>query len=148
MHCYSTPIIYYITSEKCHLTDKFFCTFATLILWKEIQNFGCPCCSTHEDLYIDVSITNVWLIFTKLKWFQLFSTRVEIQFQTFLKKFKFLGFHVVVGNYSWRPFHWCIHFQCRNDIDKANVISALLHKSKLNFKLFFFKYLNYCVSML
>ena len=30
-----------------------------------IQIFRFPCCSTHEDLSIDVSITNVWLILTK-----------------------------------------------------------------------------------
>ena len=31
-----------------------------------------PWCSTREDLSIDVSITNVGLILTKLRWFQLF----------------------------------------------------------------------------
>ena len=30
-------------------------------------NFGFPCCSTREDLSIDVSITNVGLILTKLR---------------------------------------------------------------------------------
>ena len=53
----------------CHLTDEFFRAFATLILWKEIQIFGFPWCSTREDLSIDVSITNVGLILTKLWWF-------------------------------------------------------------------------------
>ena len=35
-------------------------------LKKKNQNFGFPWCSTREDLSIDVSITNVGLILTKL----------------------------------------------------------------------------------
>ena len=38
-------------------------------LKKKIQFFGFPCCSTRDDLSIDVSITNVGLILTKLWWF-------------------------------------------------------------------------------
>ena len=38
--------------------------------------------------------------------------------------------------YSWRPFHWCINYYCRTDIDEARVISAFQHKSKFNFELF------------
>ena len=34
---------------------------------KEIQIYGFSCCSTREDLSIDVSITNVGLILTKLR---------------------------------------------------------------------------------
>ena len=34
--------------------------------WKENQIFGYPCCSTREVLSIDVSITTVGLILTKL----------------------------------------------------------------------------------
>ena len=34
---------------------------------KKIQIFGFPCCSTREDLSIDVSITNVGLILTNLR---------------------------------------------------------------------------------
>ena len=34
---------------------------------KKIQMFGFPCCSTSENLSIDVSITNVGLILTKLR---------------------------------------------------------------------------------
>ena len=34
---------------------------------KKNQIFGFPCCSTREDLSIDVSITNVGLILTKLR---------------------------------------------------------------------------------
>ena len=39
---------------------------------KKFHIFGFPWCSTREDLSIDVSITNVGLILTKLRWFQLF----------------------------------------------------------------------------
>ena len=43
---------------------------------KKIHIFGFPWRSTREDLSIDASITNVRLILTKLRWFQLF---VKIQ---------------------------------------------------------------------
>ena len=43
-------------------------------LKKKNQIFMFPCCSTREDLSIDVLITNVGLILTKLGWFQLFGT--------------------------------------------------------------------------
>ena len=36
------------------------------LILKDIQIFGFSYCSTHEDLSIDVSITNVGLILTKL----------------------------------------------------------------------------------
>ena len=64
------------------------------LFWKKIQIFGFPWCSTREDLSIDVSITNVGLIVTKLRWFQLF---VKSQISNFFEtKFKFSGFHGVV----------------------------------------------------
>ena len=53
------------------------------------QIFGFPCCSTREDLSIDMSITNVGLILTKLRWFQRFSTSQNSNFELFEKK---LGF--------------------------------------------------------
>ena len=55
-----------------------------------------PCCSTREDLSIDVSITIVGLILTKLGWFQLFSTSRNTISNFFEKNIKFLGFHAVV----------------------------------------------------
>ena len=64
--------------------------------WKKNQIFGFPWCSTREDLSIDVSITNVGLILTKLRLFQLFSTSQNSNFELFWKKFKFLGWHRVV----------------------------------------------------
>ena len=58
------------------------------------QIFMFPCCSTREDLSIDVSITNVGLILTKLRLFQLFSTSQNSNFELFWKKnqiFEFPG---------------------------------------------------------
>ena len=54
-----------------------------------------PCSSTLEDLSIDVSDTNVGLILTKLRRFQLF---VKIRISNFFQKKKnhILGFHGVV----------------------------------------------------
>ena len=57
---------------------------------------GFPWCSTHEDHYIDVSITNVGLILTKLRWFQLFVKSQNSNFELLKKKKQFLGFHGVV----------------------------------------------------
>ena len=57
---------------------------------------GFPWCSTREDLSIDVSITNLGLILTKLWWFQLFSTSQNSNFELFEKKIKFSGSHAVV----------------------------------------------------
>ena len=55
-----------------------------------------PCCSILEDLSIDVSIANVGLILTKLRWFQLF-VKSKIRISNFFeKKFEFLGFQAVV----------------------------------------------------
>ena len=52
--------------------------------------------STHEDLSIDVSITNVGLILTKLWWFQLFVKSKNSNFELFWKKNQIFGFHGVV----------------------------------------------------
>ena len=52
----------------------------------KIQIFGFPCWSTREDLCIGVSITNVGLILTKLRWFQLFVTSQNSNFKLFWKK--------------------------------------------------------------
>ena len=55
-----------------------------------------PCSSTLEDLSIDVSITNVGLILTKLRLFQLFVKSQNSNFELIWKKFNFFGFHGVV----------------------------------------------------
>ena len=41
--------------------------FNFILFEKKNQILGFPCCSTREDLSIDVSITNVGLILTKLR---------------------------------------------------------------------------------
>ena len=64
---------------------------------KKNQILGFSCCSTREDLSIDVSITNEGLILTKLRWFQLFVKSQNSNFELFWKKkIKFLDFHGVV----------------------------------------------------
>ena len=64
--------------------------FRTIL--RKIQIFGFPCCSTREDLSIDVSITNVGLILTKLRWFQLFVKSQNSNFELFWKKNQIFGF--------------------------------------------------------
>ena len=72
-------------------------------LKKKNQFFWFPCCSTREDLSVDVSITYVGLILTKPGRF--FSRHTETrgtdriqfrQFRIFWKFFTFLGFHGIV----------------------------------------------------
>ena len=48
--------------------------------------------STREDHSIDVSITNVGLILTKLRWFQLFVKSQNSNFKLFWKKNQIFGF--------------------------------------------------------
>ena len=66
------------------------------LFWKKSQFFLFPCCSTRKDLSIDVSITNVGLILTKLRWFQHFVKSQNSNFELFWKKIKFLGFRAVL----------------------------------------------------
>ena len=108
---------------------------------KKNQIFWFPCCTTREDLSIDVSITNVGLILTKLRWFQLFVESQNSNFELFWKKKS--NFWVSMLYYSWRPFHWCINYQCRTDIDEATVISALRRKSKFEFWTFLKKKIKF-----
>ena len=58
---------------------------------KKIQIFRLPWYSTREDLSIDVSITNVGLILTKLRWFQLFARSQNSNFELFWKKIQIFG---------------------------------------------------------
>ena len=62
-----------------------------VLFWKKNQIFGFPWCSTREDLSIDVSITNLGLILTKLRLFQLFSTSQNSNFELFWKKNQIFG---------------------------------------------------------
>ena len=59
---------------------------------KKNQIFWFPCCSTREDLSVDVSITYVALILTKLRWFQLFVKSQNSNFELFWKKNQIFGF--------------------------------------------------------
>ena len=93
------------------------------------SNFWFPWCSTREDLSVDVSITYVGLVFL--------GVRTEFNFVDFQLFEKNSHFWVSMKKYSWRPFHWCINYYCRTDIDEAKVISAIRQKSK--FKLFWKK---------
>ena len=68
--------------------------FRTFLKKKSI--FWVSDCSTREDFSIDVSITNVGLILTKLRLFQLFVKSQNSNFELFWKKFKFFGFHGAV----------------------------------------------------
>ena len=56
---------------------------------KKNQIFGFPWSSTREDLSIDVSITNVGLILTKLRWFQIFVKSQNSNLELFEKKSNF-----------------------------------------------------------
>ena len=61
-------------------------------LKKKNQIFGFSLSSTREDLSIDASITNVGLISTKLRWFQLFTKSQISNFELFWKKIQIFGF--------------------------------------------------------
>ena len=66
------------------------------LFWKKNQIFEFPWCSIREDLSIDVSITNVGLILTKLRWFQLFVKSQNSIFELF-----WFFFFLIFG------FPWC-----------------------------------------
>ena len=66
------------------------------LFWEKNQIFGFPWCSIREDHSIDVSITNVGLILTKLRWFQLFVKSQNSNFELFWKKVNFFCSHAVV----------------------------------------------------
>ena len=70
--------------------------FVNFELFEKFHISGFPWCSTREDNSIDVSITNVGLILTKLRWFQLFVRSQNSNFELFWKKNPIFGFHGVV----------------------------------------------------
>ena len=52
------------------------------LFWKFFQIFGFPCCSTREDLSIDISITNVGLIaIDEAKMISAFQHKSKFEFQ-------------------------------------------------------------------
>ena len=124
----------YITSESAVSRTNF--SAHLLPLFYEIHIYGFKCCSTREDLSNDVSVINVGLILTELRWLKLVITSQNLISNLF-------GFHAVV---SWKPFHWYINGLCRTDIDESKVISALRHMSKFEFRAFL-KKTNFWVSM-
>ena len=63
LKCTATLPLYIITSESVVSRTN----FSALSLIKKNQIFRFLSCSTHEDLFIDSSITNVGLILTKLR---------------------------------------------------------------------------------
>ena len=114
---------------------------------KKFHISGFPWCSTREDLSIDVSITNVGLILTKQRWFQLFVKSQNSNFELFWKKNQIFGFpccstredisiDVSITNVGLI----LTKLRC-----EATVISALRQKSK--FELFWKKKSNFLVSM-
>ena len=77
-----------LTSARQHKSKLNFERF-----WKKKnQIFGFPCCSTREEFSIDVSITNVGLTLTMLRWFQLFSTNQNSNFELFWIKIQIFRF--------------------------------------------------------
>ena len=62
---------------------------------KKFNISGFPWCSTREDLSIDVSITNVGLILTKLRWFQLLVKSQNSNFELSWKKKSSFWFSMV-----------------------------------------------------
>ena len=111
---------------------------------KKFHISGFPWCSTREDLSIDVSITNVGLILTKLRWFQLFVKSQNSNFKLFWK-------NQISG------FPWCsTHEDLSIDVSITNVgliltklrwFQLFVKSQNSNFKLFW-KKSNFWVSML
>ena len=105
---------------------------------------GFPWCSTHEDHYIDVSITNVGLILTKLRWFQLFVKSQNSNFELLKKK-------TIFG------FPWCstredlsIYVSITNVgliLTKLRWFQLFVKSQNSNFELFWKKKSNFYVSM-
>ena len=106
---YKLKIVYKTWQQKQSVKHVFFLN--KVIFWF-------PCCSTREDLSIDVSITNVGQISTKLVWFQHLKHKLKFNFDLFWKENEIFGFPCC----STRSFHWCINYYCRTDIDEVRVI--------------------------
>ena len=109
-------------------------------LKKKNQINRSPWCRTREHLSIDVSITNVGLILTKLRWFQLVVTSQNSKKKN-SKKIELIGLHGVVLVKTF-PLMYQLYW-CRTDIDEAKVISALRQKSKFEFRTFLKKKIKF-----
>ena len=116
------------------------------LFWKKKnQILGSPCCSTRQDLSIDVSITNEGLILTKLRWFQLFVKSQNSNFELFWKKNQIFG------------FPWCSTREDLSiDVSITNVglmltkprwFQLFVKSQNSNFELFWRKKSNFWISM-
>ena len=116
------------------------------LFWrKKNQIFGFPWCSTREDLFIDVSITNVGLILTKLRWFLLFVKSQNSNFELSRKKNQIFG------------FPWCsTHEDLSIDVSITNVgliltklrwFQLFIKSQNSNFELSWKKKSNFWISM-
>ena len=83
-------MISFLGIRKLGVRTKF--NFVNFELSEKFHIFRFPWCSTLEDLSIDVLITNVGLILTKLRWFQLFFKSQNSNFELQKKKNQILGF--------------------------------------------------------
>ena len=94
---------------------------------KFVYSFGFPWCSTREDISIDVLITNVGLILTKLRWFHLFVKSQNSNFELFWKNQIF-------------EFPWC---SIREDLSiDVSITNLGLILTKLRWFQFFVKSQN------
>ena len=112
---------------------------------KKFHISGFPWCSTREDLSIDVSITNVGLILTKLRWFQLFVRSQNSNFELFWKKNLIFGFPCR----STREDH-SIDVSITNVgliLTKLRWFQLFVKSQNLNLELFWNKKSNFRVSM-
>ena len=110
----------YITSESTISQMN----FSVLLLpwYYEIQIIGFSCSSICECLSIDASITNVGLILTKLRWFQLVSTSQNSILNFFEKKCQIFGFPWSSTREDLNKDASITNHKCRTDIDEAMVI--------------------------
>ena len=112
---------------------------------KKNHFFLFPCYSNREDLSIDVSITNVGLILTKLRWFQLFVKSQNSNFELFWKN-------------QILEFPWCSTREDLSiDVSITNVgliltklrwFQLFVKSQNSNFEVFWRKKSSFWVSML
>ena len=113
----------------------------------QISNFfektkiGFPWCNTNENLSIDVSIANVGLILTKLRWFQLLS-KIKFRILNLKKKIKFLDFHCVV---HMKTFPLMYQLLMYDSLTKLRWFQLFIKSRNLNFELFWKKKSNFWV---
>ena len=135
---------FFLGVRKLGVRTEFILSISNFL--KKFHISGFPWCSTREDHSIDVSITNVGLILTKLRWFQLFVKSQNSNFELFWKKNQIFG------------FPWCsIHEDHSIDVSITNVglilmklrwFQLFVKSQNSNFELFWKKKSNFFVPML